>query len=167
MVRRFLDTKDKALTKSLQAHALQCCSLGILEKSEEAPNIASARDALKKADLRDGSITAVFERTGKGKLTYSHRPHTKNETWYDDLLLMLIVLITPNSCEIVKWVTQSMRPFSIVEDDGFKMLMKTGRPNLLQTGSQLSRSEGKTAGKYGSHTGKDRLQLMCCTLEIC
>jgi len=33
-----------------------------------------------------------------------------------------------NRAEIVKWVTKSMRPFSIVEDDGFKVLMKTGRP---------------------------------------
>ena len=31
--------------------------------------------------------------------------------------------------EIVKWVAESMRPLSIVEDDGFKTLMKTGRPN--------------------------------------
>ena len=31
--------------------------------------------------------------------------------------------------EIVEWVTESMRPFSIVEDEGFKTLMKTGRPN--------------------------------------
>jgi hypothetical protein len=31
--------------------------------------------------------------------------------------------------EIVKWVAESMRPMSIVEDDGFKTLMKTGRPN--------------------------------------
>jgi hypothetical protein len=30
---------------------------------------------------------------------------------------------------IVKWVSESMRPFSIVEDDGFKDLMKTGRPD--------------------------------------
>jgi hypothetical protein len=30
--------------------------------------------------------------------------------------------------EIVKWVAESMRPFSIVEDRGFHMLMKTGRP---------------------------------------
>jgi hypothetical protein len=35
----------------------------------------------------------------------------------------------PNSCEVVKWVVQSMQPFSIVEDEGFKMLMKTRRPN--------------------------------------
>ena len=61
-----------------------------MEKSEEASNIASARDALKKADLRDGSITAVFERTGKGKVTYSHRPHTENETWYVCLLAILV-----------------------------------------------------------------------------
>jgi len=33
-----------------------------------------------------------------------------------------------NRAEIVKWVSKSMRPFSIVEDDGFKVLMKTGRP---------------------------------------
>ena len=37
--------------------------------------------------------------------------------------------LTSDSCEIVKWVAQSMRPFSIVEDEGFKMLMKTGRLN--------------------------------------
>jgi hypothetical protein len=34
------------------------------------------------------------------------------------------------SAEIVKWVTESMRPFSIVEDKGFQMLMKTGRPSM-------------------------------------
>jgi hypothetical protein len=32
------------------------------------------------AKLVDGSITAHFERKGKGKVTYSHRPHTKAET---------------------------------------------------------------------------------------
>jgi hypothetical protein len=30
--------------------------------------------------------------------------------------------------EIVKWVSESMRPFSVVEDNGFKMLMKSGWP---------------------------------------
>ena len=32
--------------------------------------------------LVDGSITAHFERKGKEKITYSHRPHTKAETRY-------------------------------------------------------------------------------------
>ena len=29
---------------------------------------------------------------------------------------------------MVRWVSESMRPFSIVDDRGFKTLMKTGRP---------------------------------------
>ena len=30
--------------------------------------------------------------------------------------------------EIVRWVAESLRPYSIVEDRGFQSLMKTGRP---------------------------------------
>jgi hypothetical protein len=30
--------------------------------------------------------------------------------------------------EIVKWVAESLRPFKVVQDKGFQMLMKTGRP---------------------------------------
>jgi len=30
--------------------------------------------------------------------------------------------------KIVHWVAESLQPFSIVEDHGFKMLMKTGQP---------------------------------------
>jgi hypothetical protein len=33
-----------------------------------------------------------------------------------------------DSMEIIKWVVESMWPFNIVEDDGFKILMKMGRP---------------------------------------
>jgi hypothetical protein len=80
VVRRYLDTKDKASTKSLRSHAIKCWGSEIVEKSEDAKNIGSAREALKSAELRDGSITAVFERTGKGKVTYSHRAHTEAET---------------------------------------------------------------------------------------
>lgn len=32
------------------------------------------------------------------------------------------------SVEIVRWVAESMRPFNVVADRGFMMLMKTGRP---------------------------------------
>jgi hypothetical protein len=30
--------------------------------------------------------------------------------------------------EIVRWVTESVRPFEIVKDQGWQSLMKTGRP---------------------------------------
>ncbi len=42
-----------------------------MKEAAAAKDIVSARDALKGAVQRDGSITAVFERTGKGKLTSS------------------------------------------------------------------------------------------------
>lgn len=30
--------------------------------------------------------------------------------------------------EIVRWVSESLRPFEVVKDRGFQSLMKTGRP---------------------------------------
>jgi hypothetical protein len=38
--------------------------------------------------------------------------------------------LIPNACraEIVRWVAESKRPFKIVNDRGFRNLMKTGRP---------------------------------------
>jgi hypothetical protein len=112
LVRRYLDTKDKASTGSLRAHATRCWGKEIVQSASAAKDIASARQALGKAEMRDGSLTAVFERSGKGKITYSHVSHTRDET----------------RAEIVKWVSESMRPLSVVEDDGFRKLMKTGRP---------------------------------------
>jgi len=59
------------------------------------------------------SITAAFERKGKGKVKYSHRQHTKTEA----------------RAEIIQWVAKSQRPFEVVADCGFQCLMKTGRPD--------------------------------------
>ena len=81
IVRRFLDTKDKALTKTLHVHAINCWGQENVDNSENAGNIESARAAMAGAELHDRSITAVFERTGKGKVSYSHRNHMEEETW--------------------------------------------------------------------------------------
>jgi hypothetical protein len=58
------------------------------------------------------SITAAFEQKGKGKVTFSHRQHTK----------------TKLRAEIVWWVAESKSPFGIVSNHRFQSLMKTGRP---------------------------------------
>jgi hypothetical protein len=45
-----------------------------------------------------------------------------------------------NRAEIVRWVSESLRPFKIVSDRGFKCLMKTGRPDYyLPSPSTVSR----------------------------
>ena len=40
---------------------------------------------LKNAKLIDRQITAVFEQTGKGKVTYSNHQHTRSETRYGQI----------------------------------------------------------------------------------
>jgi hypothetical protein len=80
MVRRYLDTGDKSSTSGLRRHAVLCWGEEIVKDACATKNIEMARDGLKGAKLKDGSITAVFERTGKGKVSYSHRQHTKEET---------------------------------------------------------------------------------------
>ena len=82
--------------------------------------------------MRDGSITAAFERKkGDGKVTYSHRPHTRAET----------------RTEIVRWVAESQRPFKIVCDCGFCCLMKTGRPGYFIPSPKTVSRDAKSSGK--------------------
>ena len=81
-VLRYLGTNNSTSTSNLRKHVKICKSWG-----EEALNIAEA--AGHKADktrkclqdvVRSGSIEKAFEHTGKGKVTYSSRQHTHDET---------------------------------------------------------------------------------------
>ena len=80
LVCRFTDKGDKNSTSNLKRHAEGCWGKAIVEQAIECGDISIAQKALKNAMLQDGRITAVFKRTGKGKLTYSHRQHNKSET---------------------------------------------------------------------------------------
>jgi hypothetical protein len=111
-VRRYLDTGDAKSTGNLRKHAKKCWGDEVVASADKAKDAKEVRDTTIKGSLDPQSITAVFERKGKGKVTYSHRQHTKTES----------------KAEIVRWVSESMRPFEIVEDRGFQCLMKTGRP---------------------------------------
>ncbi|RXW14793.1 hypothetical protein EST38_g11056 [Candolleomyces aberdarensis] len=123
IVRRYLDAKllkdGKAKvdnsTGNLYKHARKCWGLDIVQQAINANDLAVTQQALAASKtLADGSITATFERTGKGKVTYSTKPLTYQET----------------RVESVRWVTESMRPASIVGDRGYHKLMKTGRPHM-------------------------------------
>jgi hypothetical protein len=113
-VKRYLDTNDAKSTSNLRKHAKRCWGDDIIATADKAKNAKEVRATTVSGALDPESITAAFERTGKGKVTYSHRQHTKAEA----------------RAEIVRWVAESNRPFSVVSDRGFQNLMKTGRPGM-------------------------------------
>ncbi len=78
-VRRFLDTGDANLTGNMWKHAKICWGAETVTAADATKDLFGAREVLTKSKLKDGSITAEFARIGKGKVTYSHRQHTKTE----------------------------------------------------------------------------------------
>ena len=113
-IRRFMDTKDARSTSNMRKHVKSCHGWGkaVLDAADSAKNAEEVREKIVKGILWDGSITEAFERKSNGKPTYSNRPHTHTEV----------------KAEIVRWVCESIRPFDIVYDVRFLVLMKTGRP---------------------------------------
>lgn len=76
-------TSIQRIGLQLKLFACTLSSAGVrksLRNLKTPKNITLAREALKGAELHDGSITAVFERSGKRKVTYSHKTHTAMET---------------------------------------------------------------------------------------
>jgi len=56
--------------------------MDIIDKANEAKDITSICNGLAATQKqRDGSITASFERLGKGKATYMMCQYTYKETW--------------------------------------------------------------------------------------
>ncbi|KAG1836176.1 hypothetical protein DFJ58DRAFT_669914, partial [Suillus subalutaceus] len=111
-VKRYLDKGDARSTGNMRKHTCLCWGDDVLQAADQAKDADEVQKKIVGSVLRNGSITASFERKGKGKVTYSHRQHTRTET----------------KAEIVRWVAESLRPFEIVQDRGFQSLMKTGRP---------------------------------------
>jgi hypothetical protein len=63
--------------------------------------------------------------------------------------------------EIVRWVSESLRPFSIVKDRGFQSLMKTGRPNYhIPSPSTVARDVKTVFGRTRKRIAKI-LQVGC------
>ncbi|GLB35657.1 hypothetical protein LshimejAT787_0212220 [Lyophyllum shimeji] len=109
---RYLDTKDAQSTGNMRKHVKKCWGEDVLHAADEAKNIHEARTKVVGGYRANGSITASFARKDKANVTYSHRPHTRTET----------------RAEIVRWVSESNRPFAILKDRGLNCLLKTGRP---------------------------------------
>jgi hypothetical protein len=83
--RRFLDKKDARSTGNMRKHVKACWGEDALAAADDAKDANEARTKIVSGILRNGTITASFERKGKGKMTYSHRQHTCAETRYSRL----------------------------------------------------------------------------------
>lgn len=90
-VNQFLDTKDTSSTSNLHRHVLDCWGPEVLKAVKEVGVRDEVCEKIVKLLLTLGTITAHFE-CKKGKITYSHWPHTHVETW----------------TEIAKWVCKSV-----------------------------------------------------------
>ena len=78
-IRRFLDKRDASSTSNLCKHAISCWGEASVTAVTALGGIKDARESVTSIK-ESGSITAAFEKKGKGKMTYSHRQHTKTET---------------------------------------------------------------------------------------
>ena len=76
---RYIGTSDAQSTGNMRKHVKKCWGEEALSRADSIKNADEARVQLGGAGLKDGSITAAFERSGKGKVRYSHRQHTKAE----------------------------------------------------------------------------------------
>jgi hypothetical protein len=64
----------------MRKHAKKCWGEDVVEAADRANSVREVRATTVKGILDPQSITAAFERTGKGKVTFSHRQHTKAES---------------------------------------------------------------------------------------
>ncbi|KAK6968921.1 hypothetical protein R3P38DRAFT_3337434 [Favolaschia claudopus] len=104
-VSRNQTTKDAKSTKNLRSHAVKCCG---------EDNVAAALQVSTKRRHSDQRLTDLFKaHAAAGGESFSHVPLTREQT----------------RVEHVRWISESLRPFTVVQDRGYRRLMKSGRPS--------------------------------------
>ncbi|KAI0070512.1 hypothetical protein K474DRAFT_1608564, partial [Panus rudis PR-1116 ss-1] len=79
-ITRWLNTKDSRSTSNLARHAKKCWGADAVAVAQDSgASIKTAREGVERL-ARNGTITDAFQRTGKGKVSYSTTAHTKTET---------------------------------------------------------------------------------------
>lgn len=66
----------------MHTHAKACWGGDVIKSASRAGTAELARSILARKNLKNGSITAAFEREGKAKVSYSHTPHTSAQSRY-------------------------------------------------------------------------------------
>ncbi|KAG2741154.1 hypothetical protein P692DRAFT_20753550, partial [Suillus brevipes Sb2] len=92
-VQRYLDKKDGKSTSNMRKHVESCWGDTALQAAVDCGNTKVAHNGPIKSLLETGSIKTSFDRKGKGKITYSHRQHTRAESQCVTSLAMRVPLI--------------------------------------------------------------------------
>ena len=145
------------MTSNLRCHARACWSDEAVRAADSTKDVKTARAVLQTLGSSvNGSITAAFQRVGKGAVVYSHRQHTKTEARSAVFLSSWQISEKElGSAEFVHWVTENNRPFKIVDDHGFRCLMKTGRPGYyIPSADTLSRDVKNVFVRVRGHIAK-------------
>jgi len=134
-----MGTKDAQSTGNMRKHAKKCWGSEVLEAADAMKGRDEAREKVVGSILKNGSITQAFEPQGKGKQHYSHRQLTRTEI----------------KAAMIRWAAKSKRPFTIVNDEEFRFLMKTGRPSLyIPSASTVSRDTKRVFGVVRNRVSK-------------
>jgi hypothetical protein len=79
-VQHYLDTSDRKSTSNLHKHTKVCWGSEAVKAADTTKNAKAVRTAIDTSKSRDGSLTEVFTRIGKYKVSYSHHQHNVTET---------------------------------------------------------------------------------------
>ncbi|KAK6974469.1 hypothetical protein R3P38DRAFT_2584231, partial [Favolaschia claudopus] len=125
-------TQDRNSTTNLRKHALKCWGEENVKAAAEVASLDHARRLLKKnAGTKNQKLTDIFRHhAATGGESFSHVPLEKHEVRCVSLISDLHHAHTFSnySAEHVRWVSESLRPFAITKDRGYRRLMKSGRP---------------------------------------
>ncbi|KAK6977237.1 ribonuclease H-like domain-containing protein [Favolaschia claudopus] len=107
-------TQDRNSTTNLRKHALKCWGEENVKAAAEVASLDHVRRLLKKnAGTKNQKLTDIFrQHAATGGESFLHVPLEKHEV----------------RAEHVRWVSESLRPFAIAKDRGYRQLMKSGRP---------------------------------------
>lgn len=93
-VRRFTDKGDATSTSNLRTHIRQCKKWGedVLTEIATVKDVDEARPMVE-SFARTGTITKMFKRLGKGKISFSTRQHTSHEARYVNIAMVDVLLL--------------------------------------------------------------------------
>ncbi|KAH9912041.1 uncharacterized protein BXZ73DRAFT_15946, partial [Epithele typhae] len=145
---------------NLWKHVEACFNADVVKLAKKSKDHAALRVAAK-VFATDGDISRFLKTPDgsapkKTSLTPSHKPLTKMQT----------------RAVTAQWVCENLRSISIVEDDGFKTLMLSGRPGFtipsrmtvsrdIQT--LFKRTRERWADFFKTHQGRVSLATDCWT----